>query len=127
MGGFSAPHDIEFTPNGDLWIADAVNDRLVRLSPELEIRETLEGAPYSFSGPRYLDVAPDGTLVVAAKYTHSVKIITPGGKFLSVIGGRSSGKGPNKFRTPEGVELRGDIVWISDSGNNRIVKYRLSF
>ena len=72
-------------------------------------------------------MAPDGTLVVADKYTHSVKIIAPGGKFLSVIGGRSSGKGPNKFRTLEGVELRGDIVWISDSGNNRIAKYRLSF
>jgi len=127
VGGFSAPHDIEFAPNGDLWVADAANDRLVRLTPELEIQEILQGAPYNFSGPRYLDVAPDGTLVVADKYTHTIKIIAPAGKFLGTIGDRSSGKGPNKFRTPEGVELRGDIAWISDSGNNRIVKYRLSF
>ena len=127
VGGFSAPHDIEFAPNGDLWVADAANDRLVRLTPELEIQETLKGNPYNFSGPRYLDVAPDGTLVVADKYTHSVKIIAPGGKLLGVIGDGSSGKGPNKFRTPEGVELHDGIVWISDSGNNRIVKYRLSF
>ena len=127
VGGFSAPHDIEFAPNGDLWVADAANDRLVRLTPELEIQETLKGAPYNFSGPRYLDVAPDGTLVVADKYTHSVKIIAPDGKLLGVIGDGSSGKGPNKFRTPEGVELHDGIVWISDSGNNRIVKYRLSF
>jgi hypothetical protein len=33
--------------------------------------------------------------------------------------------GPGEFRTPEGVEVRGDAVWFSDSGNDRIVKYRL--
>ena len=42
VGGFSAPHDIEFAPNGDLWVADAANDRLVRLTPELEIQEILQ-------------------------------------------------------------------------------------
>ena len=29
------------------------------------------------------------------------------------------------FTTPEGVEVRGNQVWISDSGNDRIVRYRL--
>ena len=127
VGGFSAPHDVEFAPNGDLWVADAANDRLVRLTPELEVQEILQGSPYNFSGPRYLDVASDGTLVIADKYTHSIKIIAPGGKLLGAIGDGSSGKGPHRFRTPEGVALHGDIVWISDSGNDRIVKYRLSF
>ena len=31
------------------------------------------------------------------------------------------------FRTPEGVDTRGNIIWLSDSGNDRIVKYRLEW
>ncbi len=126
-GGLSSPHDVEFAPDGDLWIADAANDRLVRMTPELEIKTILKGAPYDFSGPRYLDVAPDGTLVVADKYTHSIKIIAEDGTPLGVIGDGSSGEGPGTFRTPEGVELGDGVVWIADSGNDRIVKYRLSW
>ena len=37
-----------------------------------------------------------------------------------------AGKGANKFRTPEGIEVRGNVLWIADSGNNRIVKYQLN-
>ena len=126
-GGLSAPHDLEFAPDGDLWVADAANDRMVRMSPDLETKTVLKGAPYDFSGPRYLDVAPDGTLVVADKYSHSVKVIAEDGTLLGVIGDGDSGKGPQKFRTPEGVELRGDTAWIADSGNDRIVKYRIAW
>ncbi len=126
-GGLSAPHDLEFAPNGDLWVADAANDRMVRMSPDLEAKTVLKGATYDFSGPRYLDVAPDGTLVVADKYSHSVKVIAENGTLLGVIGDGDSGEGPQKFRTPEGVELRGDIAWIADSGNDRIVKYRITW
>lgn len=126
-GGLSSPHDVEFAPDGDLWVADAANDRLVRMSPELEIKTVLQGTPYDFSGPRYLDVAPDGTLVVADKYTHSIKIIAEDGTLLGVIGDGSSGEGPGTFTTPEGVELGDGVAWIADSGNDRIVKYRLSW
>jgi DNA-binding beta-propeller fold protein YncE len=126
-GGLSAPHDVEFAPNGDLWIADAANDRLVRMTPELEIGTILEGAPYHFDGPRYLDIAPDGTVVVADKYTHSIKIIAEDGALLGVIGDGPGGEGRGAFRTPEGVELGDGILWIADSGNDRVVKYRLSW
>ncbi len=127
VGGLSSPHDIEFAPDGDLWVADAANDRMVRMTPDLETVKVLEGEAYDFSGPRYLDVAPDGTLVVADKYSHSVKVIAEDGKLLGIIGDSDAGWGPGKFRTPEGVELRGDTAWIADSGNDRIVKYRLSW
>lgn len=125
--GLSSPHDVEFAPDGDLWVADAANDRLVRMSPELQIKTVLQGTPYDFSGPRYLDVAPDGTLVVADKYTHSIKIIAEGGTLLGVIGDGSRGEGLGTFTTPEGVELGDGVAWIADSGNDRIVKYRLSW
>lgn len=125
MRGLSSPHDVELTPEGDIWLADAGNDRMLLLSPDLKIKRELSGPAYRFNGPRYQDVMPDGTLIVADKYTHSVKIIGRDGRMIQVIGTGGPGKGPGRFRTPEGVELRGETLWIADSGNDRIVKYRL--
>jgi DNA-binding beta-propeller fold protein YncE len=125
MTGLSSPHDVELAPNGDIWLADAGNDRMVLLSPELKIKKVLQGAPYKFSGPRYQDTMPDGTLIVADKNTHSVKIIGPDGTLIQVLGG-GPGKGAGKFRTPEGIELSGETLYISDSGNDRIAKYRIT-
>lgn len=126
LTGLSSPHDVELAPNGDIWLADAGNDRMVLLSPDLKIKKILQGAPYDFSGPRYQDIMPDGTLIVADKNTHSVKIIGPDGTLIQVLGGGGSGKGPGKFKTPEGIELSGQTLYISDSGNDRIVKYRIT-
>ena len=62
---------------------------------------------------------------MADKYTHSVRIIAPDGTLLTVLGTGARGKAPGRFATPEGVVIRGDDLWIADSGNNRIVRYRL--
>lgn len=123
LHGLSSPHDLELDPEGNIWLADAGNDRMLLLDPELTILRELSAAPYQFNGVRYQDVLPDGTLIVADKNTHSVKIISQSGELLQVIGTGRPGKGPDRFTTPEGVETRGETLWISDSGNDRIVKY----
>lgn len=124
LDGLSSPHDVEVAPNGDIWLADAGNDRMLLLSPDLEIKRELKGPPYDFNGVRYQDVLPNGTLIAADKNNHMVKIVASDGTLLTVLGSGKPGKGPGLFRTPEGVEIRGDTVWISDSGNDRVVKYR---
>lgn len=111
VGGFSSPHDVAFDDGGAIWVADASNDRIVRLDGDLRITRVLEGAPYGFSGPRYLDFDADGRLYVADKYTHRIKIIDPDGTLLAVLGGTGAGKGPGLFDRPEGVEIRGRDVW----------------
>jgi len=127
LKGLSSPHDLELAPAGDIWLADAGNDRMLLLSQNLEILRELKGAPYNFDGVRYQDVLPDGTLIAADKYTHSIKFIAPDGALVKILGTGSRGKGPGVFTTPEGVETIGDILWISDSGNDRVVKYRMSW
>ncbi|MGI9504489.1 MAG: hypothetical protein ACR2RE_15695, partial [Geminicoccaceae bacterium] len=57
---------------------------------------------------------------------HQVKIIGPDGALRLVLGSGEAGKGPDLFTTPEGVEIRGNTLWLSDSGNDRVVKYELS-
>ena len=124
LRGLSAPHDLELARDGSIWLADAGNDRLLRLSPELDIVSELGGEAYDFSGPRYLDLAADGMLIIADKNNHVVKFIDADGRLLHVLGDGRAGKGPGKFTTPEGVEIRGSDLWLSDSGNDRVVRYR---
>ncbi len=125
LTGLSSPHDVERAPDGDIWLADAGNDRMLLLSPDLEIKRELKGPPYDFNGVRYQDVLPDGTLIVADKNNHQVKVIGPDGRLLLVLGTGKAERGPGRFTTPEGIEVKGDTLWISDSGNNRVVKYRI--
>lgn len=127
LTGLSSPHDLEITPLGDIWLADAGNDRMLLLSPNLDIKQELKGEPFNFNGVRYQDVLPDGTLIAADKNSHTIKFISEGGKLLGVLGTGAPGKGPGKFTTPEGIETKGNTLWIADSGNDRIVKYKFSF
>lgn len=125
LKGLRSPHDLELAGNGDIWLSDSGNNRMLLLTPDLEIKKELKGAPYDFDGVRYMDITTDGTLVLGDKNNHQIKIISGDGKLLKVVGSGKGGKGPGEFRTPEGVEIMGETVWLSDSGNDRIVKYRL--
>ncbi len=127
LGGLSAPHDIELAANGsDIWVADAGNDRILLLSEDLAVISELSRETYSFDGVRYLDLLHDGSLVTADKNNHQIKFIAPDGKLGLVLGDGRPGRGPGKFKTPEGVEVRGTDLWLSDSGNDRVVRYRLT-
>ncbi len=122
--GMSAPHDVAVDQDGDLWVADSNNDRLIKFDPDLNVLQMLDDPSYGWSGPRYLNLDGRGNLIVADKYSHQVKKLASDGRLIGVIGD-TAGEGPGKFRTPEGVAIRGDVLFFSDSGNNRIVRYRV--
>lgn len=126
VGGFSSPHDVAVDATGGIWVADAANDRLVRLNDALQVTTILSGPAYGFSGPRYLDFDTAGRMYVADKYTHRIKVIAPDGKLIHVLGGPASGKGEGVFDRPEGVEVRDDDIWFSDTYNNRVVRYQVT-
>lgn len=125
LGGLSSPHDVELAAGGDIWLADAGNSRLLLLSPELKLKRELGRKAFDFNGVRYLDLSADGMIVAADKNNHVVKFIDASGSLVYVLGNGKPGLGEYRLTTPEGVELRGSTLWISDSGNDRIVKYRM--
>ncbi len=125
LGGLSSPHDLELARDGNIWLADAGNSRLLLLTPEFEILREFGRRQYDFNGVRYLDLTADGMIIAADKNNHQVKFIAADGSLLHVMGDGRPGRGVNKFTTPEGVEIRGDELWLSDSGNDRVVKYRI--
>ncbi len=124
-GGMSSPHDVVVAPNGTLWIADAGNNRLLNMTPEFKLISIVQGAPYHFKGPRYLDFDREGRLYVADKYANQIKVLAPDNSLLLTLGSGKSGLGPGKFDRPEGIAINGTDVWFSDTYNNRIVRYRI--
>ena len=125
LTGLASPHDLELAGDGNIWLADAGNSRMLLLSPNLEIKAELGRNQYDFNGVRYLDLTADGIIIAADKYNHSVKFIGADGSLLHVLGDGNPGRGPGRFKTPEGVEVRAAELWLSDSGNDRVVKYLL--
>jgi DNA-binding beta-propeller fold protein YncE len=100
LKGLSSPHDLELARNGDIgsdigsdiWLADAGNDRLLLLSPDLEIKRELGGSDYDFDGVRYLDLTAQGTIIAADKNNHRVKFIDASGRLVQVLGDGRPGK-----------------------------------
>ena len=125
-GGLSSPHDVAVAADGTLWVADAGHHRLLHMSEDLKTLAVLEGSPYDFNGPRYLDFDSKGRLYVADKYTHSIKVMAEDKQLFYTLGDKRSGLGPGKFDRPEGVVIHSNQVWFSDTYNNRIVRYRIS-
>lgn len=126
VGGFSSPHDVVIGPDEGIWVADADNNRVVRLDESLQETKVLVGPPYDFNGPRYLDFDARGRLYVADKYNNQIKILDADGNLVHILGDTRPGLAPGAFDRPEGVAIRGHQVWFSDTYNDRIVLYRIT-
>lgn len=127
--GHVGAHDLAEAPDGSIWVADNFNRRLVRYSTDLQQLQIIDHPKYGLTGARYLDVDAFGRLVVADQDAHRILLIDPNasdeGELLGVLGDGQPGLGPNKFDDPEGVAVDGNRYYISDSDNNRIVRYSI--
>lgn len=125
--GLFGAHDVAEAPDGSIWVADNQRSRLVQFSPDLEQLNVIDHPKFGFLGPRYLDFTDFGHLVVADQDAHRILLIDPlapdGGALLGVLGDGLPGVGPGKFDDPEGIAVDGNRYFISDSDNNRIVRY----
>ena len=125
--GHGGAHDVAEAPNGNVWVADNANARLVEYTPDLQRVRVIDDPKFGFVGPRYLDFDDFGRIVVADQDAHRILLIDPGlegqGTLLGVLGDGTPGLGPDKFDDPEGVAVWNNSYFISDSDNNRIVRY----
>jgi sugar lactone lactonase YvrE len=125
--GHPGAHDVAEDQDGNIWVADNMNRRLVKYAPDLTRLQVLNHEKFGFIGPRYMDIDEFGRIIVADQDGHRVLMINPEGpdgrSLIGVLGTGSPGKGPNLFDDLEGVAVDGSVYYISDSDNNRVVRY----
>jgi len=71
------------------------------------------------------DVAPDGSLVVTSAAEQEVRLHSRSGRLLRVVGG--PGDGPGEFRLPAGATLIDGRLFVFDSRNSRVTRFREDF
>ena len=121
LSGLRAPRDLAVTPIGDILVAD--RDRILLMSPELEVLGEWSGGTSGFERLSALAVLPGGAVVAADAGTDRLVLMSKDGAPLLSAGG--TGEGADRLSRPAGLTSVGETVWVSDPGNERVVKYRV--
>lgn len=121
--GFSRAHDIELGPDGLLYLADPGKHRVVVLDHRLGLHREYTRRAYDFNEPKYLALDAYGFLYVADQHNNLVKILAlKDGMIENFIEQAGADSALNRI---EGVEVLGSRLWIADTYNNRILRYRV--
>ncbi len=133
-GQLSGPRGIAIAPNGDLYVADAMNHRIQHFSPDgILIGEwgtfsaAGEGgiaAPGTFNEPWDVAVAPDGSVYVSDTWNHRIQRFTAEGEYMSSFGSFGQTGEPDAFWGPRAIAIDDEgRLFIADTGNKRIVVF----
>jgi sugar lactone lactonase YvrE len=133
---FSGPNAVVLGPDGDLYVADAGNARIRRVTPRGAVttvagdgtRGVLDGpgGTARFVYPTGLAFGPDGALYVVDRWAHMVRVVAPDGRVSTLAGngqaGLVDGPGPAaRFNNP--LSATWDPRWglvVTDPGNHAV-------
>jgi DNA-binding beta-propeller fold protein YncE len=124
--GFSSPHGCRVDPDGNLWLTDNGDHRVLKYSPEGKLLLTLgvkgeagDDATH-FNKPTDVAFAPNGDVYVSDGYGNSrVARFTRAGKFVSAWG--KKGTAPGEFNLPHSIAIDPQgRVYVADRENARL-------
>lgn len=122
IGQFDRPQTIAFSPDGaEIYIADSCNHRIVVTDPDGNVRRSFGGAgtaPGRLHYPYGFTFLEDGTILVAEFGNNRLQRFAPDGAPLGLFGRLGTGEG--ELRYPWNVASDDGLVYILDSGNNRV-------
>lgn len=135
---FSQPIDLVFDPQGNLYVADAANGRIRKISPAGTVTTLAgngattsldgTGTGASFYSPHGIAIDSGGNLYVSDYGSHKIRKVTPAGVVTTLAGtgvaGFTNGPGASATLTyPTGVAVdTAGNVYVADAGNHAIRK-----
>jgi RHS repeat-associated protein len=121
------PRDVAFAPDGSMYIADTLNNRIRRVGPDGRISTVPGSEEYQ---PHYVEVGPDGSVYASHTYLQCIRRILPDGTATTFagqcdMGGGDSGDGgpANRARLnhPQDIVMgRDGNLYIADLENDRV-------
>lgn len=118
---------LAFSPDGArLYIADAINHRVVVTDPEGNQIDVIGGPgsdPGRFRYPYGLDLRSDGTILVAEFGNSRVQHLRADGTFIAAYG--EPGRDRGELYSPWGVAGDDGMIFLLDSRNNRVQRMAL--
>jgi DNA-binding beta-propeller fold protein YncE len=125
-GRFDFPTAVAVAPDGTVLVVDALNFRVVRLSPGGAWLAAF-GAPGDEGGdlarPKGVAVDGGGRVYVSDAQRDLVLVFTREGAFDYAIGG--TGTSPGWFTHPAGLAVAGGRLYVADSHNHRIQVFEI--
>ena len=136
--GLNAPRSIAAGPDGDIYVADSRNHRILHIAADGSLLQEWgtfadlasgNAPPGTFNEPWGVAVGPDGSVYVTDTWNHRVQKFTAEGEPLTSWGqyGQPLPEDPtsqNSFWGPRGIAVDPQgHVFIADTGNKRIAVF----
>ncbi|NSW51487.1 MAG: glycosyltransferase family 39 protein [Anaerolineae bacterium] len=132
-GSFNTPRGIAAAPDGSLYVADSLNNRIQHFTFDgVFINEwggfgdaVNTGAPGgTFNEPWDVAVGPDGSVYVADTWNHRIQKFTAEGDFITMWGYFGTAETPDAMWGPRSVVVdQKGLVYVTDTGNKRVVVF----
>ena len=124
IGEFSNPRGIRATPDGDIYVADMGNHRIVHLKmPKSKLRWVKTLGDTFLLAPFDVAVAPGGTLYITDTLRNSIVVMDTSGKIIDEF---------KKLHSPRGIDIdastfrwsaiKKNFIVVVDSSGKKIVK-----
>jgi gliding motility-associated-like protein len=133
---FSAPYALASDLNGNIYVADQVDNRIRKISPVGEVSTvagTLNpgfkdgaGTEAQFNMPSGIAIDHRRYIFISDQQNHSIRRISPEGVVITLAGSQQAGyvdgnASNARFNSPAGICVDASgFVYIADRGNNRI-------
>jgi tetratricopeptide (TPR) repeat protein len=124
IGPLDGPTDLYVTDEGEIFVLDAGNDRVVVLRKDFQVDRVIiptddEGEPLDFKSPSGISVCADGTILLCDRKGKAVYILDEEGKQLRKVEKPDSSILPKNFQfQPVKAEMdSGGILYVVSSGS----------